>query len=186
VPVGFFLVVILAVPLIVVTTKGSFRRLGRVQFRSLGLLFAAMAIQIALEYVDFPKDRIDDLGLAILLSSYVLIFAFCYANRSLQGMWIIAIGVALNVLVISLNQGMPASDDVVRRGGRDVHVPIERTVKHKPESNDDLLPFLGDVFSLPGDNAVFSIGDIVLGLGIVDICFEASRKPRRPEAPLPL
>ena len=183
---GFFLAVILAALLIVVATKGSFRKLGRMQFRLLGLLFAAMAIQIALEYVDFPKERIDDLGLAILLSSYVLIFAFCYANRSLQGMWIIAIGVALNVVVIALNQGMPASDDVAQRGGREVHIPIERTVKHKPESNDDLLPFLGDVFSLPGDNAVFSVGDIVLGLGIVDICFEASRRPRRRGVPLPL
>ena len=126
-----------------------------------------------------PKDRIDDLGLAILLLSYALIFVFCFANRSMQGLWIVAIGVALNVVVIALNQGMPASDDVVQRGGREVHIPIERTVKHKPESNDDLLPFLGDVFSLPGDNAVFSIGDIVIGLGIIDICFEMSRRPRR-------
>ncbi len=180
----FFLAVILAALVVVVVTRGSFRRLGTIEFRSLGLLFAALAIQIVLEYVDFPKDRIDNLGLAILLLSYALIFAFCYVNRSMQGLWIIAIGVALNVIVITLNQGMPASDEVVHRRGHEVHVPIERTVKHKPENNDDLLPFLGDVFALPGDNAVFSIGDIVIGLGIIDICFEKSRRPRRRSVPL--
>ena len=176
---GFFLAVILAALLVVVVTRGRFRRLGRIEFRAIGLLLGAMAIQAALEYVDFPKDRIDDAGLAILLLSYALIFAFCFINRSLQGLWIVAIGVALNVLVIALNQGMPASDQIVHRRGREVHVPIERTVKHKPESDDDLLPFLGDVFTLPGDNAVFSVGDIVIGLGIIDICFEMSRRPRR-------
>jgi hypothetical protein len=102
----------------------------------------------------------------------------------MQGMWIVAIGVALNVVVITLNQGMPASDDIVHRRGREVHVPIVRTVKHKPESSSDLLPFLGDVFTLPGDNTVFSIGDIVIGLGIIDICFEQSRRARRRGVPL--
>lgn len=176
---GFYVVTLFAALLIVVVTKGSYRRLGRIHFRAMPLLFVALAIQVALEFVDFPKDRIEDLGFAILLLSYVLIFAFCYLNRSMQGMWIMVIGIALNVLVISLNQGMPASDEVVQRGGREVHVPIERTVKHKPESSNDLLPFLGDVFSLPGDNVVFSVGDVVIGLGIIDICFEASRRPRR-------
>ena len=39
---------------------------------------------------------------------------------------------------------------------------------------------VGDVMTLPGaPNQMFSIGDIVIGLGIVDICFEASRVPRR-------
>ena len=54
-------------------------------------------------------------------------------------MTLIAIGVALNVLVIALNQGMPTKDDVRERNGREVHVPIEQTVKHRPQEDDDLL-----------------------------------------------
>jgi hypothetical protein len=178
--VSFFLATFVVAALVVVLTRGSFKRLARVRFHALWLLFTALAIQIVLEFVDFPEERIDDLGLAILLASYALIFAFCFLNRRTNGMLLIAVGVGLNVLVIALNGGMPTKDDVVERNGREVEVPIERTVKHKPSEDDDRLPFLGDVFTAPGvANQQFSIGDIVIGLGIVDLCFEASRRPRR-------
>ena len=137
-------------------------------------------MQLVLEFVDFPEDRFDDLGLAILLGTYVLVLGFCFVNRRLTGMTVVTVGVALNVLVIALNQGMPTKDDVVERNGREVRVPIERTVKHRPEESDDLLPFLGDVLSAPGvPNQQFSIGDVVIGLGVAAVCFEASRRPRR-------
>jgi hypothetical protein len=176
----FFAVTIALAIVVVVATKGSFGRLGSLHFRLLWLLFLGLAIQIVLEVVDFPKDRIDDLGIAILLLSYVAILGFCFANRKVKGMTLVAIGVALNVLVIALNQGMPTKDEVRERNGRDVHVPIEQTVKHRPEEDDDLLGFLGDVITLPGlPNQQFSVGDIVMALGIVDLCFEGSRVPRR-------
>lgn len=176
----FFVVTIALSIVVVVATKGSFSRLGALHLRVLWLLFLGLAIQIALEIVDFPKDRIDDAGIAILLLSYVAILGFCAVNRKVKGMTIVGIGVALNVLVIALNQGMPTKDDVRERGGREVHVPIEQTVKHRPQEDDDLLGFLGDVISAPGlPNQQFSIGDIVMGLGIVDLCFEGSRVPRR-------
>jgi hypothetical protein len=176
----FFVATIALAIIVVVVTKGSVERLGRLRFRMLWLLFLGLAIQIVLEVVDFPKDRIEDVGFAILLLSYAFILAFCLLNRSVRGMTIIAIGVALNVLVIALNQGMPTKDDVRERGGREVHVPIEQTVKHRPQEDDDLLAFLGDVITAPGfPNQQFSIGDIVMGLGIVDLCFEGSRVPRR-------
>jgi chromate transport protein ChrA len=176
----FFLATIVVAVLVVAVTKGSFQRIGRIHLNALWLLLVALIIQVALELVDFPAQRIDDVGLAILLTSYVLIFAFCFLNRHTGGMVIIAIGVALNVLAIALNGGMPTKDEVQRRNGRDVHVPIERTVKHKPRESDDKLPFLGDVITAPGvPNQQFSVGDIVIGIGVVDICFEASRRPRR-------
>lgn len=176
----FFVATIALAIIVVVATKGSVERLGRLRFRVLWLLFLGLAVQIVLEVVDFPQDRIEDLGFAILLLSYVAILGFCFANRSVRGMTLIAIGVALNVLVIALNQGMPTKDDVRERDGREVRVPIEQTVKHRPEEDDDLLGFLGDVITVPEfPNQQFSIGDIVMGLGIVDLCFEGSRVPRR-------
>jgi hypothetical protein len=176
----FFVATIALAIIVVVATKGSFERLGRLRFRVLWLLFLGLAIQIVLEVVDFPKDRMEDVGFAILLLSYVAILAFCVVNRSVRGMTLVAIGVALNVLVIALNQGMPTKDDVRTRNGREVHVPIEQTVKHRPQQDDDRLVFLGDVITAPGfPNQQFSIGDIVMGLGIVELCFEGSRVPRR-------
>jgi hypothetical protein len=176
-----FLAVTIVIALALVPlTGGSFRRLGKLQFTMLWLLLLAFAIQIPLDFVSFPKERIDDLGVGLLLLSYVMIFVFCWVNRRVKGMLIITIGIALNVLVIALNQGMPAKDDVVTRNGREVHVPIERTVKHRPREDGDLLPFLSDVITLPEvPNQQFSIGDIVISLGIIDLAFEESRRPRR-------
>jgi hypothetical protein len=181
----FFLVVLVVALLVVPLTRGSFRRLSQLQFRHLWLLFAALGVQIALEYVDFPKDRMEDLGVAILLGSYVLIFGFCRINRKVKGTTLIGVGIACNVLVIALNLGMPTTEELRTVNGRDVYVPIEQTVKHRPEDDDTRLTFLGDVMTLPGSpNQMFSIGDIIIGIGIVDVCFEASRVPRRRGQPV--
>jgi Family of unknown function (DUF5317) len=180
----FFVATIALALIVVVATKGSFQRLGSLHFKVLWLLIVALAIQIALEFLDFPHARIEDVGVGILLLSYALIFGFCFVNRKIKGMSLITVGVALNVLVIALNQGMPTKDDVRERNGREVHVPIEQTVKHRPQQDSDLLGFLGDVITAPGlPNQQFSFGDIVMGLGIVDLCFEGSRVPRRRGGP---
>jgi hypothetical protein len=179
----FFLITIVTAVLAVLATKGSFGRLGQLGLVAMWALYVALGVQVVLEVVDFPSARIDDLGFALLLGTYVLILAFCYVNRRVQGITIVAIGVMLNVLVIALNDGMPAKDTVAMRGGRTVHEPIERTVKHKPESDHDRLRFLADVISLPGDDrSSFSVGDIVIAIGIIDVCFEGSRRPRRDRA----
>jgi hypothetical protein len=104
--------------LVVVVTRGSFERLGQIRLTAVWLLLVALVAQVVLEIVDFPEARIDDLGLGLLLATYVLILAFCFLNRRLAGMTIVAIGIVLNVLVIALNQGMPTKDDVVERNGR--------------------------------------------------------------------
>lgn len=175
----FLLLTIVVTAGVVVLTKGSFRRLARVRLHALWLLLVAFGVQIMLEFASFPEERIEDLGLAILLGTYAMILLFCYLNRRTSGMFVIAIGIAMNVVVIALNGGMPVEGSVEIRNGQKVTVPIERTVKHKPRENDDRLAFLGDNLKLPGDQSRFSLGDIVIGLGIVEFCFEASRRPRR-------
>jgi hypothetical protein len=184
--VGFFFLVVLVVVLMVPLSKGSFRRMSRLQFRHLWLLLVALILQMLLEFMDFPKERIDTLGFGLLLGTYGMIFGFCWLNWRVRGMPMVVVGIALNVLVIALNQGMPTQADVKTIDGRSVHVPIEQTVKHRPETEDTRLAFLGDVITLPNlPNQQFSIGDIVIGLGILDVCFEASRVPRRRGRPLP-
>ncbi len=165
---------------IVVVTRGSFERLGRLRVAWLWLLYLALAIQIALEFVPFPERRIEDLGFGILMLSYVLIMVFVVRNRRVQGVAIVGVGIFLNIVVIALNQGMPTMEVPEQRNGREVMAPINWTVKHRPASPDDKLAFLGDHLAFPINRSQpFSIGDIVIALGIVDICFEASRRPRR-------
>ena len=97
-------------------------------------------------------------------------------NLVLRGMGIVFIGIACNALVITLNQGMPFK------------VPAEwqdkpwtqPTVKHHPQQPDDKLRFLSDIIVLKGPfESVVSFGDLILAVGLCDVAYNASRKPKR-------
>jgi Family of unknown function (DUF5317) len=165
---------------IVLVTRGSLGQLLRLPIQSLWLAALALTIQVVLEFVDIPDDRIDDLGFALLMASCGLLLAFCFVNIRVPAMWIIALGIALNTAVIGLNQGMPTRDrEVTTSSGRTVERPIDRTVRHRPESDDDILPFLGDKIVTPGPiDQVISVGDIVIAIGIVGVCYFGSRSRR--------
>ena len=172
------------VALVVVrVTRGRSSQLFRLPIQSIWMVLVALAIQIFLALVELPSDRFDDVGFALVMASYAFLLAFCFLNLRISMMWVIGLGIALNALVIGLNQGMPTADhEVTTRSGRTIEEPIERSAKHRPESDDDLLPFLGDRLRVPEPvDEVISIGDVVIGLGIILVCYQASRV-RRPAA----
>ncbi len=167
------IVVALAIP---VLTRGSYSRLIGVRWRFGSVLFLGLAIQIALEYVTIPREHWHDIGFGLLVASYVLILAFAARNLVLRGMGIVLIGIACNALVITVNQGMPFK------------VPVEwqheswtkPTVKHHPQQSDDKLRFLSDIIVLKGPfDSVISFGDLILAVGLCDVAYNASRKPKR-------
>ena len=168
--------------LLVLVTGGSFRQLFRMRIQAIWMVVVALAIQILLAVVDIPADRLDDLGFGLVMVSYAFLLAFCFVNLRVPMMWVIALGFALNALVIGLNRGMPTADrEVTTRSGRTVEEPIERTARHRPESDDDLLPFLGDRLRVPDPvDELLSVGDIVIGIGVVLVFYEGSRVRRRP------
>jgi len=53
------------------------------------------------------------------------------------------------------------------------------TVKHHPQQPDDKLRFLSDIIVLehPYDT-VLSFGDLILAVGLCDLAFNASRRPK--------
>jgi len=171
------LAIAIAVALLIpAITRGSYARLFGTEWRLGWLLFAGLAIQIFLEYYTLPRDRWHDLGFGLLVASYVLILGFVARNFVLRGMGIVAIGIACNFLVIALNQGMP------------VKIPLkwqqeqwaQPTVKHHLQQPDDKLRFLSDIIVLkePYDT-VLSFGDLILAVGLCDVAFWASRKPKK-------
>ena len=166
---------------VVLVTRGSFSQLFRLPIQSIWMVLVALAIQILLAFVDIPANRLDDLGFGLVMASYAFLLAFCFVNLRISMMWVIGVGIALNALVIGLNVGMPTRDnEVTTRSGRTIEEPIERTAKHRPESGDDLLPFLGDRLQVPAPiDEVISIGDVVIGAGIILVCYQGSRVRRR-------
>lgn len=166
-----YAIALLAAILVVPLSGGQYRRLGAIRLARPWMLFAGLAIQIALEFLDLPRARYDDVGLALLLASYVLILGFAFSNLVVTGMGVIAVGIAMNLFVIALNEAMPYR---VPPGVR-----TETTVKHRPERSSDLVAALSDRIALGPPFAVsLSFGDLVIAVGLIDLCFRASRRPR--------
>jgi hypothetical protein len=163
--------------LLVVATRGSLLRLGRLPLRGLDLLFAGLGTQVVLALVDIPHSRLDDVGFGLLIASYALILTFCFSNFHVRGMAIVAVGIGLNALVIALNQGMPANGPT-RTGADGGRVSrVITSVKHRPERAGDLLTVLDDRIALPRpSHDLLSFGDLVLVAGLLDICFWGSRR----------
>ena len=167
-----YLVAIVVAIVVVPLTNGSFSQLAEVRFRRVWLLVAGLGLQILLEVIELAPARYDDVGVGILLASYLALLGFCASNLRTRGIELIGVGIALNALVIALNLGMPYK---VADG-----LPRETTAKHRPTRDSDIAVFLSDqiVFGDPV-NAAISIGDIVLAVGIVELAYVGSRRPRR-------
>jgi hypothetical protein len=141
------------------------------------LLGLGLAIQIALEYIDFPKDQIETVGYALLMLSYGCVLAFCIANAPRSGFGVIAVGIALNALVIGFNQGMPTKPIGTNASGDRIHKAVTQTVKHRQTRSDDLLGGLGDKILLPKPlDELVSFGDLVIAVGICELAYYGSRR----------
>jgi len=170
---------VFAVIVVVLATRGSFSQLIALRVRGFWLLGLGLAIQAALEFVHLPKSEIETLGYGILMSSYACVLAFCLANVSRPGFGVIAIGVAMNALVIGLNQGMPTKPIGSDAHGNRIYKPVVQTVKHRQTTGDDLLQILGDRILLPKPaNSLISFGDLVIAVGICETAYFASRANR--------
>ena len=82
-----YAIAFLAAVLVVPATKGRFRVLARIPLERMWMLFAGLALQIGLDYIGLEPSRYDDVGLAILLASYVLILGFAISNLRVGGMY---------------------------------------------------------------------------------------------------
>jgi len=166
-----YLVAIVVAIAIVPITHGRFDRLAAIRFERVWLVVLGLALQIGVDLVDLPRARYEDVGVAILLASYVALLAFCASNLRMRGIELIALGIALNAVVIALNLGMPyrAADGI----------PRETTAKHRPTRDSDLAVFLSDQITIgPPVRAAISVGDIVLAVGIVELAYAGSRRRR--------
>lgn len=151
---------------------GSLRNLAAAQFRRPWLPFLGILLQLL---IFDPFARLLPLRLPVALLhglSYGLLAAFVWSNRHLPGMVILGAGLVSNALAILANGGfMPASEEALRTAGRWTPAREAGTVNNSSVMGPHTrLWWLGDLFAipagLPGAN-VFSIGDVLLGLGIL-------------------
>ncbi len=114
--------------------------------------------------------------LALALIAYGLL-----KNLHLRGLWLVAIGFALNSLAILTHGGqMPVTAEALRRAG------IARAIPILKERGDGLhvlvepgapLWWLGDV--LPLRHQVISVGDVLILLGVALAAYEVGQQGKR-------
>ncbi len=170
---GIAVAIALLIPLV---TRGSYSRLLNTEWHWPVLLFLGLGIQIYLEYATIPREHWHDWGFGLLVASYVLLLGFAFRNVVVRGMGIVIIGIMCNAVVIVANQGMP-----VKIPPKYLDKPwAQATVKHHPQQPDDKLRVLSDIIVLDHPwNTVLSFGDLILAVGLCDVAYNASRRPKR-------
>ena len=173
------LVVLAVVAATVPLTGGRLTRLADLRLRWPGLALAALGMQIAIINV-LAETLPAALAAAAHVLSYVLALAFLVLNRRVRGLLLVGLGGMLNLAAIAANGGvMPASPAALTIAGRS---PQAHQFTNSAPVADPRLSFLGDVFAVPAPLPlanVFSVGDVLLVVGIALLLHRHCRPARR-------
>jgi hypothetical protein len=149
------------------------------------LLFVAIFTQVVIfTYIAGQRGFVREYGPYIHIATLLATLLVMSRNLRIPGMKIIMLGAALNALVIIVNGGfMPSPEDRLAASGK-----LDKVTKSESGRNDAMLSnsktvpddtglfidgdapllMLGDIFAVPHGwplSNVFSIGDVLIGLG---------------------
>jgi hypothetical protein len=164
------LVVAIALGLLIGLLRGgSFKNLSAAELRAVPIVFIGVILQVGSTFAE--RADLHWLPLALVLASFACVFAFAALNFSLPGVTLIAIGALCNLVVISVNNGMPVSRDALQRAGLGdpFSGPGASTMKgaHHALTDGTHLRFLADVIPISVTANVVSVGDIVIWAGLL-------------------
>lgn len=181
------MIVPVAIALVIVGVGVRYRTLAPladIRLRAAWLVWSAIGLQVLLIEV-LPASTPAAIAVGLHLASYVAGLGFVWKNRAWLGIVVLGVGGALNLLVISLNDGvMPASAGAVDAAGL-VH---DDSFQNSAPVDDAVLAPLGDVFAVPDPLPlanVFSIGDVLIVVGAGVLVGAACRRARLAEANRP-
>jgi hypothetical protein len=168
---------------------GGLRNLAHVRV-GLWFLFPVALVLQAVPVPQADSGTARYLPFAVLLFSYLTLVVAVVANWRLRGFPAILLGLVLNLVPITLNQGMPVSGTAVAEaGGRLADVPTRPGGKHHLATPSDRLTFLGDILPVRDPfRTVVSVGDLVMWAGAAwflaaAMLATASRPLRKPARP---
>jgi hypothetical protein len=159
---------------------GRLERLGTVELRWLPAIALALAIQVPLfgplGEMFGPRDP---LPVAIYVATSLVALGAVVANLARPGFVLVALGGAANLAAIVANGGvMPASPDALAALGWSTGAD---SFSNSAVVDAPALPWLTDVFAMPAGLPfanVFSVGDVLIGLGIALFLSRSMVTPR--------
>jgi len=170
--------VLLAVPLGVVLgflVGGRLDRLGQLTFRWPWLAIGGLIVQVLL-FAPVVAERIPaDVGAVIYVLSTAAVLAAVVRNVRIPGMVLVVLGALSNLAAVVSNGGvMPTTAPALAAAGL---APTDGFSNSAVLADPRLGP-LTDIFAIPAGFPmanVFSVGDVLIGLGIVVVVALAMR-----------
>ena len=159
---------------------GSLANLGTLRIRWAPLAVVGLLVQVVL-FFGPVAERIGDLGMPIYVGSTALVFLGVLRNIDITGMKVVALGAASNMAAIVANGGyMPAGRGALEALGKtDATIYSNSAVIEHPA-----LEPLTDIFALPAGLPfanIFSVGDVLIAVGVTVIIVAAMRRSPAPE-----
>jgi hypothetical protein len=152
---------------------GRLDRLSRLRIRWAPLALIGLAIQIAI-FSEPLGTLVGDAGPAVYVASTALVFVAVLRNLAFPGVAVIALGAAGNLAAIVANGGsMPADPAAIASIGG-----LPSGASNSVIVPDPVLWPLTDLFALPAWMPfanVFSVGDVLIGVGIASTIALAMR-----------
>jgi hypothetical protein len=168
---------LLAIPVgLVVGTLfgGNLDRLSAMRFRWAPLAIAGLLVQVGL-FTPLGDALAGDAGPAIYVLSTAAVLVAVLRNLGLRGMPIVGLGALLNLAAIAANGGaMPADAGALAMAGLDGPGAHTNSVVL---ASPALQP-LTDIYAVPAGVPlanVFSVGDVLIGLGVLTVIALAMR-----------
>ena len=143
---------------------GRLDRLGDLRLHWVPLILVGLAVQVAI-FTEAIGAAVGDAGPAIYVASAAVVFAAVLRNVAVPGVAVIAVGAGCNLAAIVANGGwMPADPAALESIGGLGPGYTNSIVVAEPA-----LQPLTDLFALPPwlpFANVFSVGDVLIGIGI--------------------
>lgn len=163
--------------------KGRIKNLNNLELRGWPLIITAIALQTII-LADFHfQGYLEPYSPYLYMLSFLLLLVFTVMQKLQTGIILIGIGILLNLIVITANQGkMPVDtsrlpDNVALELAAGTISPFYTNSDEKTN-----LSFLGDWIPVwYKDNRLLSIGDLLLALGVIVYIPDSMQKKYMPK-----
>src|SRR5262245_5780973 len=155
---------------------GRLAGLAELHFRFPWVILGALLLQVVL-FSGPVSERIGELGPILYVGSTAAVVVAILADWRIPGLPVVALGAASNLLAILATGGyMPAAPAAMASLGKGVPT----VCSNSSVVPDPALGPLTDVFAMPHwmpAANVFSVGDVIIGIGVVLVIVLAMRRP---------